>query len=708
MEGNMLGNKRKIPGMLYIPVSFVPWIIYWVLCGMGNKLGVFFSFAISFALAIPQIRRRDFYLMDLASILYFTAASIGTFIFNLNVFVEYSGFIGYLVLFLMAIISIAIKQPFTFKVSKKDWPEAYWKEKSFLLVNNIISAVWAIIFIANAFISLLLVMPFKVILSNILNAFGIVFSIIFPMKAPAYFVAKEYAKEFKKYDWKVGVDPRKPREENEYDVIIVGSGIGGLTCGALLSKRGYKVMVLEQHYQVGGYCSSFRRNGFTFNTGVENVSGLWEKGPITFLLKELGLEREKLFVKNTVRHIFKGKDIEAESLEGFTEVLSAMFPDEKGEIQAFFEDARMAYEECYRNSSVYGTPLPAELMEAELMEYPRERPHFFDWMNKTFKQKLDEYFKSEDLKTLICALLGHIGTELDKTPASGALTACVSYYLHGGYFPKGGAQRFADRLREVIENHGGKILVKHKVDRILVEGGEAKGVKVGDKTFRSSAVVANANAKTTFFELVGKENLDGEFVDYVKGLKMSPSCFMVFLGVGMDLSSYPTLIKNLDEGYGIVINSNADLSLAPERKASVTLLSFANYHNFPERGTEGYVKIKKEFAEKLIKKAEGVIPDLSKHIIVQDAATPKTFERYTSMPEGAIYSFDQSVEVKRPCFKTPIKGLYLAGASTFPGGGIEAVVISGMICANDICNWQIKAPWTNSPSFRTESNDIQP
>jgi len=58
------------------------------------------------------------------------------------------------------------------------------------------------------------------------------------------------------------------------------------------------------------------------------------------------------------------------------------------------------------------------------------------------------------------------------------------------------------------------------------------------------------------------------------------------------------------------------------------------------------------------------------------------------MPEAAIYAFDQSIGVKRPCFKkTPIKGLYLAGASTFPGGGIEAVVISGMICANDICNW---------------------
>ena len=115
-------------------------------------------------------------------------------------------------------------------------------------------------------------------------------------------------------------------------------------------------------------------------------------------------------------------------------------------------------------------------------------------------------------------------------------------------------------------------------------------------------------------------------------------------------------------------------------------VKLANYYDFPDRGTKDYLEKKKEAAEMLVRKAEGIIPDLSKHIIVQDAATPKTFERYTSI---AIYAFDQSIGVKRPYFKTPIKGLYLASASTFPGGGIEAVVISGIICAHDICNWKV-------------------
>lgn len=485
--------------MLYILVSFIPWIVYWVVCGMGNRLGVAIPLVISLILIIPQICKRDFNLMDITSVLYFGIATVATFAFNINIFVEQNGFIGYAVLFLMAVISVAIKQPYTFQVAKKDYPQSYWKEKSFLLVNNLITIVWAGIFLLNAVIFLFLSMPFTVILSNILIAFGIVFSTIFPLKAPAYFISKE----FKKYNWGIKVNSQKPKGEDEYDIIIVGSGIGGLTRGALLSKRGYKVLVLEQHSQVGGYCSSFKRKGFVFNTGVEDVSGLWEKGPITYLLREIGLKKEDLFVRNTTKYIFKGKEISANNLEEFINVLSDIFPDEKEHITAFFDEARNAYIECYKDTEIYGVPLPAELIvkvfgDKALLNYPREHPHFYDWMNKSFKQKLDEFFKNEDLKTLLYALLGYVGTALEKTPASSALTACISYYLYGGYFPKGGAQTFAYSLKKVIESNGGKVLTNCKVEKILIEDGNAQGIKVGDKTFISPVVVSNVNARTTF------------------------------------------------------------------------------------------------------------------------------------------------------------------------------------------------------------------
>ena len=684
-----MDSKRKIPGMLYIAVSFTPWIAYWALCGRGSAWGVAVAFAISLLLVVSQAVKRSFNLMDITSALYFTVALMGTFALGLEVFVERSGFLGYIVLFAMALASLLAKQPFTLQCSKRDYPEVYWRDRGFIAINNLIAAIWAIIFLANALLFLLLSKPYSVILTNSLIAFGIAFSVISPLKAPAYYVTRE----FKKYDWRVEVKPHEPKEPDEYDVIIVGSGIGGLTCGALLSKWGYKVLVLEKHYQVGGYCSSFERRGFIFNAGVEDVSGLWEKGPVSYLLRELGLEKDDFFVRNAVRYIFKGRIIEARSLEEFIEQLSEMFPDERESICSFFEEAKRAYEECYRGTEAYGVPLPGELIvkvfgARKLLDYPREHPHFYDWLTKTYREKLDEFFRNENLKTLLGALLGYVGVEADRVSASSALTAVVAYYMYGGYYPKGGAQKFADALKEFIEVHGGKVLVRHRVNKILVENGEVKGVRVGEKVFKAPIVVANVNAKTTFLELVGEKCLDAKFVDYIRSLRMSPSSFAVYLGVDMDLSGYPTLIVDLDDGYHVAINSNADPSLAPSGKSSVTILTSANYHDFPERDTPGYLQVKRELAEKLVQKAEKILPGLRERIVVQDAATPKTFERYTSMPEGAIYAFDQSIDTKRPYFKTPIKGLYLASASTFPGGGIEAVVISGIICANDIHRWK--------------------
>ena len=450
--------------------------------------------------------------------------------------------------------------------------------------------------------------------------------------------------------------------------------------------------MLEQHYQVGGFCSSFKRKGFVFNTGVSDVSGLWENGPVARLLKELDLDRDEFFVKNTIRYIFRGQEIEARSLEEFEGRLASLFPEEKENLSAFFTEARQAYEECYREADLYGTPLPAELIvrvlgEKALLDYPKEHPHFYDWMNRTFRQKLDEHFRSEELKRLLCALTGYVGADAEKIPASSALTAVVSYYLYGGYFPRGGARKFADALKSTIEKCGGTVLLRHRVEKILVEGGKVRGVKAAGKTFRVPIVVANANARTTFLELVGREHLEPEFLSYIESLKMSPSAFAVFVGVDADLEGYPSIIVDLDDGFYATVNSSADPSLAPEGKASLTLLKLAYARDFPERGTEEYKRIKWELAGDLVRKAEKVFPDLSRKIVVQDAATPRTFERYTSMPEGAIYAFDQSTETRRPYFKTPIRGLYLASASTFPGGGVEAVVIAGTICANDICGW---------------------
>jgi all-trans-retinol 13,14-reductase len=211
--------------------------------------------------------------------------------------------------------------------------------------------------------------------------------------------------------------------------------------------------------------------------------------------------------------------------------------------------------------------------------------------------------------------------------------------------------------------------------------------------YTSSIVVANANAMTTFFHLVPSGVLDDSFLEAINALKVSKSEAVVNIGVDLDLSALSSIVRitaapteEATEGkkFSFFINSNADSSMAPSGCASVSYGVSASYAQTPPIGTVEYEQYKDRLLRSAIEQLGNVIPGIRGHIIVADVITPRTYESYTSMPEGAIYAFDQSKGSNRPYFKTPIIGLYLASASTYPGAGVEAVVASGLICARDI------------------------
>jgi len=504
--------------------------------------------------------------------------------------------------------------------------------------------------------------------------------------SPSLLVRSYLRRELEKYpDWKI----------EGKEVLIVGAGIGGLTCGALLAKYGYRVTVFEQHYVVGGYCTSFRRKDFYFDAGVESISGLWEKGPLKNLLDELGIDWKDLFVRTREAYILNGELIEIpEDYKEFIELLTNKFPEEADNIRRFFSDVKKVFLEIYMDvDKTYGVPIPLPLIYKVLgfkyiFDYPKTHPHFYSWKDKSFQQVLDEYFKNNDLKRLLSTLTSYLGTPPEKTSAS-SMAIIYGYYIVGGHYPRGGSQAYANLLADFIKKNGGRILLRHRVEKILVDDGKVKGLVANGKVFKGDVIVFNGNVKQ-LPNLV--DNLPSSFLEQIRRLKPSVTAFLTYLGLDADLSSYPPLIKDLDQRIGIVINSNLDRSLAPEKHSSLTIVNLLpqeKYDYFSCDDHREYIRKKREFAEKLISKAEKIIPGLRRHIVIMDAATPITFERYTLNYRGAIYAFDQSIEAPpRPYFKTPIRGLYLVGASTFPGGGIEAVTISGMIAARDIMGWR--------------------
>ena len=215
-------------------------------------------------------------------------------------------------------------------------------------------------------------------------------------------------------------------------------------------------------------------------------------------------------------------------------------------------------------------------------------------------------------------------------------------------------------------------------------------------------MVSNSDARRTFFKLVGKEKLSTEFISLLEGTEVGLSAFNVYLGVKMDLKAlgitslenvvhssfdyqkeYEDIIRGyVGSTYTITVPTLADPTLAPPGHHCLIIFAPVPYQI---KGMN-WKEAKEDVTEKLINKAEEIVPDLSRHIVVKEAATPLTLERYTLNSGGAVggWAYTPETIFKRPQQKTPIKNLFLTGHWTFPGGGIPGVMSSGWLVSRMI------------------------
>jgi all-trans-retinol 13,14-reductase len=498
--------------------------------------------------------------------------------------------------------------------------------------------------------------------------------------------------------WTVSLPSSRPQALNTYDAIIIGGGFGGLSCGALLAKEGYHVLVLEKNDQVGGYGSNDALSGYTFSYGAQDISGVWERGSITYLLRCLNMDEQKLLVRNNRRFILNGESIDIPAVDnGFEKVFSERFPRQIEAIHTFFTDAKRVYLEVFDKdvTKEWGIPLSKTLMSKtmpkEWLKGYEESHHLMsEWQKKTYREVLDEYFQQEDIKTLLCSVLGYIGARASKNSAFSVVVAS-GYFFFGGYHILGGSQHLADSLAKYISDHKGAVLYQHPVDAILVKHGAVQGVRVGNTVFNATVVVSNVNAKTLYLDLVSDTDLPSQFLHDIEALPMGGSSFLVFLGATEDFPSYPSIINDIDHRVHVIVNSQDDPSTAPLGYSSVTIEQNTQMKDFPAPLSLDYDLRVTALMDEMIEKATLSLPGLKDHIVCKKAVTPRKLQELTAIPQGAIYCFDQSHVATRPHFKSPIAGLYLANASS-SGGGVEAVVIGGITCKHDITGWQRKNP----------------
>ena len=486
---------------------------------------------------------------------------------------------------------------------------------------------------------------------------------------------------------------------NQYDVVVIGAGIGGLTCGALLAKGGLSVLVVEQNSMPGGYCTSFQRKGFTFDVSPDLFPGAEKGGLIYSILETLGVNDEIEFIELDPPTRIVGSDynLPLMPLESLGEELKRMFPGESMSIDMFLKDGKAVIPELLAlmepAPDLLGIGGKVRLIGKLIFKSPKVRKY----SRISYREALTRSFKEPKLRAILGSIhdydLGQAATEHMR------ILGFSSFQ-----YPKGGAQALADVFARGVTKHGGELALNTQVKKILLKAGKAAGVELANGTkVKSRYVVSNADGRKTFLQFIGEQHLNPKFVRELKEAPLTDPIFLVSLGVDMDLKTMgfngTTIVynrsHNLDDLWSgdperctlwIMMHSLRDPSQAPEGMATVQIMTpFPyNYMGYWKRemdGTRGkeYTELKEAMADKLIASVEEIIPQLSKNIVCKDIAL--TFELNTLNCEGASHGWFPVPGAKLCSQKTPIKNLYQAGHWTFPGSSIYAVTFSGKSAA---------------------------
>ena len=492
-------------------------------------------------------------------------------------------------------------------------------------------------------------------------------------------------------------------QDNNYDAIVIGSGIGGLVTATQLAAKGANVLVLERYIIPGGSAGYFEREGYRFDVGASMIFGFGKQGTTNLLTRALEAVNVSIeTIPDPVQvhyHLPDGLEIKVHrDYEKFLQELIDRFPHEEKGIRRF-------YGECWQ---VFNCLNSMELLSLEelgyLMRVFWQKPFSCLGLVKYLPQNAGDIarryisdrklLKFIDMECFIWSVM-----PASHTPMINAGMVFSDRHYGGINYPKGGVGQIAQKLVDGLEKAGGEIQYKARVTQILLEKGKAVGVKLAnDQEYYAKRIISNATRWDTFEKLLPPEQMPAAEKRWQKRYKKSPSFLSLHLGVKADVLPCGTEChqviaetwSTVEEPEGTIfvsIPTLLDPDLAPEGYHIIHTFTPSWMEDWQGLSPQEYEDKKEAAAEKLIHRLETIFPNLSARLDYQEVGTPRTHRRFLGRDDGTYGPIPQrklAGLLGMPFNRTAIPGLYCVGDSTFPGQGLNAVAFSGFACGHRV------------------------
>ncbi len=496
----------------------------------------------------------------------------------------------------------------------------------------------------------------------------------------------------------------------DFDVIIIGAGISGLTAAALLSKSGLKVCVLERHYLIGGYLQGFDRQDFVFDTAIHWLNQCGENGTVTKVFKYLGEDFPKpVTMKSIHKHITSDYEfVLTNNPEILKNQLIHDFPHEEKGIEKFFKAARKVAEVSNKfpkffisNEAMSGIRKWTFSLKQLHIIYPLIKYALYGG-EKGVKKGLRKFFKDERMLNLFCS-------EPD-------LLSClfpIAWAYNQDYQnpPIGGSKVIPAWLESKISKNGSEVILSAEVVNIAIENNEFRGVTYKKRhkeySLTASHLIAACDIDTVYNKLLPpaavpqklKTTIDNsELYSSSLTISIALNCTAESLGFG-DVMLYVFNEETARTEHisgdphksfiSILAPTVRDKTLAPENKGTLNIFvpAWMNYEDnwkttINAKGefvrTDAYKKLKEDFAQIIFERIEGKIcPNLREHILFYEVATPITYHRYTHNKDGSMMGTRPgkvNMKSKVAHYKSPVKNLFIGGHWAELGGGVPIAV----------------------------------